>query len=117
MNLAADSSAPPIDITPRDWAGVLRILHEQVPGIEVWAFGSRAKRTAKPYSDLDLALITREPLTLQQLAAITDAFATSDLPMRVDLVDWAATAETFRSIIERDNVLIPSSGPDARRLC
>jgi hypothetical protein len=36
--------------------------------------------------------------------------------MRVDLVDWAATGETFRSIIERDKVLIPSSGPDARHL-
>jgi predicted nucleotidyltransferase len=55
---------------------VLRVLNEQVPGIEVWPFGSQAKRNAKPYSNLDLALITREPLTLQQLAAITDAFAT-----------------------------------------
>lgn len=116
MNLASGTSALPIDITPRDWAEVRRILHEQVPGIEVWAFGSRAKRTAKPYSDLDLALITRDPLTLQQLAAITDAFATSDLPMRVDLVDWASTSETFRSLIERDKVLVASSGPDARTL-
>lgn len=48
----------PIDIAPRDWVDVLNILREQVPGLEVWAFGSRARRAAKPYSDLDLALMT-----------------------------------------------------------
>ena len=72
----------------------------------MWAFGSRAKRNAKPYSDLDLALITRQPLSLDQLASITDAFATSDLPIRVDLVDWASTSEAFRKLIEQDKVVV-----------
>lgn len=106
MNTPARTVEPPIDIAPRDWADVLRILHEQVPTIEVWAFGSRAKRTAKPYSDLDLALITQQPLSLGQLAVITDAFATSDLPIRVDVVDWASTSEAFRKLIEQDRVVV-----------
>ena len=110
MSIETVSTEPPIDITPRDWTEVLRILREQVPTIEVWAFGSRARRTAKPYSDLDLALITRMPLTLQQMAAVSDAFATSDLPMRVDLVDWASTSATFRGIIERDKVVVQPGG-------
>ncbi len=99
-------SAPPIEIDPRDWVDVVRILHEQVPDTEVWAFGSRAKRNAKPYSDLDLALITRQPLSLDQLATIADAFATSDLPIRVDLVDWASISQSFRKLIEQDRVLV-----------
>lgn len=97
---------PPIEITPRDWNDVLRILRERVPGMEVWAFGSRARRTAKPYSDLDLALMSVEPLSLEQLAGITDAFDTSDLPIRVDVVDWASTSDAFRKIIERDRVVL-----------
>jgi type I restriction enzyme S subunit len=99
-------SVPPIEIDPRDWVDVVRILHEQVPNTEVWAFGSRAKRNAKPYSDLDLALITRQPLSLGQLASITDAFATSDLPIRVDLVDWASLSKAFRKLIEQDKVVV-----------
>ncbi|NDP61253.1 nucleotidyltransferase domain-containing protein [Polaromonas sp.] len=99
----------PIDIDPRDWADVLRILREQMPGLEVWAFGSHARRAAKPYSDLDLALRTRQPLTLAQLASITDAFETSDLSIRVDVVDWAATSEAFRRIIERDRVVVQAA--------
>lgn len=95
-----------IEISPRDWADVLRILREYTPDLEVWAFGSRARRTAKPYSDLDLAFITAQPLTLEQLASIKDAFDTSDLPIRVDVVDWASTSDVFRQIIERDRVVI-----------
>ena len=106
MKTPTTSGEPPIEISPPGWADVLRILREQVPGLEVWAFGSRAKRTAKPYSDLDLALITREPLTLEQLASISDAFETSDLPIRVDVVDWASTSQAFRKIIERDRVVV-----------
>ena len=106
MNTSVPTGEPPIDIAPRDWADVVRILREQVPAIEVWAFGSRAKRTAKPYSDLDLALITLQPLSLDQLAIITDAFATSDLPIRVDVVDWASTSEAFRKLIAQDRVVV-----------
>ena len=106
MTAPTPPAALPLDIAPRDWADVVRILHEQVPDTEVWAFGSRAKRTAKPYSDLDLALITRQPLSLDQLASITDAFATSDLSIRVDLVDWASTSDAFRKLIAQDKVVV-----------
>jgi type I restriction enzyme S subunit len=82
---------------------VREILHRQVPQYAVWAFGSRAKRTAKPYSDLDLAIITERPLSLDVSAALADAFSESDLPWRVDVVDWATTGESFRRIIEREN--------------
>ena len=101
--------ALPVDMALDDWKLVLRILHEQAPGTEVWAFGSRARRTAKPYSDLDLALITDKPLSLAQLACIKDAFDSSDLPIRVDLVDWASASDTFRRIIEQDRVLVQSA--------
>lgn len=103
-------ATPAIDLEPRDWVDVVRILHEQVPGIEVWAFGSRAKHTAKPYSDLDLALITQQPLSLERMAAITEAFATSDLPIRVDVVDWASTSDAFRQIIVKNKVVVQEQG-------
>lgn len=111
MNTPALIGTPPIDIAPRDWVDVVRILREQVPTLEVWAFGSRARHTAKPYSDLDLALITQQPLSLDKLAAITDAFATSDLPIRVDVVDWASTREAFRKYIELSKVVVQRAVP------
>jgi len=68
---------------PRQWAMVRRILQKHVPGYEVWAFGSRAKRTAKPHSDLDLVIISDRALPLDVRAALRDDFSESDLPWKV----------------------------------
>ncbi|MET4001291.1 nucleotidyltransferase domain-containing protein [Marinobacterium sp. MBR-109] len=92
---------PDIEIEPRHWAIVADILEKHLPDYEVWAFGSRARHNAKRYSDLDLAIISEEPLPLQQLAVINAEFSDSDLPWRVDLLDWAATSEAFRSQIRQ----------------
>lgn len=97
---------PPLDLNPRDWEIVRSILARHVPQYEVWAFGSRAKRTAKDYSDLDLAIITEHPLSLSLSAALSDDFTESDLPIKVDVVDWATTGEAFRRIIERDKIVV-----------
>lgn len=79
---------------------VLNILQQYVPEYEVWAFGSRVKGNDKPYSDLDLAVITKQPLSLETHANLVEAFSESDLPWKVDIVDWAATSENFRHIIQ-----------------
>lgn len=99
-------TTPPIDLKPRDWEIVRDILARHVPQYEVWAFGSRTKGTAKEYSDLDLAIISDEPLTLPLSASLVDEFVESDLPMKVDVVDWATTSEAFRKIIEQNKIVI-----------
>jgi len=95
-----------LDVRPDLWDMVRRILQTHVPQHEVWAFGSRVKGAAKPYSDLDLAIITQQALPLSVLGALTDAFAESDLPWRVDVVDWACTSDPFRAIIEQQKVVV-----------
>ena len=102
------STQPEVDLNPYAWAEVSRILQHFAPGLEVWAFGSRAKWTAKAHSDLDLAVMTNEPLSLEKFASLKEAFDESVLPFRVDVVDWAATSDSFRKIIERDKVVVQS---------
>ena len=101
-----------IDVRPDQLALVRQILRKHVPDHEVWAFGSRVRASAKPYSDLDLAIVTKKPLDLATSAAMADDFSESDLPWKVDVVDWATTSEPFRRIIERDRVVVqkPRSG-------
>lgn len=103
---------PPIHISESDWQEVQRVLAQEIPGLEVWAFGSRARGHAKPYSDLDLALITTTPLSLAQLASLTHAFESSDMTIRVDVVDWSSISETFRHIVSSDKVVVqPTAAP------
>ncbi len=106
---------PKIDIRPDHWEIVQKILIKHVPDYEVWAFGSRARWNAKQYSDLDLAIITDKPLPLALSADISDELSESDLPWRVDVVDWAATSETFRKIIELDKVVVQEAKGNAGR--
>jgi hypothetical protein len=91
-----------MNLSPEELATVKAILRSTVPGLEVRAFGSRVCGKPRKTSDLDLALMTSTPLDFARLAELRDAFSESDLPFKVDLVDWAATGEPFRRIIERN---------------
>jgi type I restriction enzyme S subunit len=104
---------PPIDVRPDLWLIVRDILRRRVPGCEVWAFGSRAVGKAKRYSDLDLAIIRDTALPLAVRAELEEAFSESDLPWRVDVVDWATTGATFRAIIMRDKVVVQRANAQA----
>ena len=95
-----------IDLSAQHLVAVRGILRRHVPGLEIWAFGSRVTGRAKPYSDLDLAIMSQVPLPLAVYAGLSDDFAESDLPFKVDLVDWATTKEAFRSIIAQNRVVV-----------
>jgi predicted nucleotidyltransferase len=91
-----------LDIRPDHIVMIRKILQRYVPDRDVRVFGSRAKRCAKRYSDLDLVVMGNEPLPLTVSGALADAFSDSDLPYRVDIVDWATTPAPFRAIIEAE---------------
>lgn len=97
---------PELDIKPGDLKAVQAILRRHIPDREVWAFGSRVTGKVKPFSDLDLAVIGSEPVPAPILIDLKDAFSESDLPFKVDIVDWAETKENFRRIIEAAYVIV-----------
>ena len=76
-----------LDIRPDHLKIVQDILQKCVPEREVWAFGSRAKWLAKEYSDLDLCILGKTPLSFRTLGLLEEAFEDSDLPYKVDVVD------------------------------
>ena len=85
---------------------VQRLLAQHVPEIDVLALGSRVVGSPKPHSDLDLALVSQEPIEIDRLARLSLEFEESDLPFRVDLVEFGTTTPTFRAIIEREHEVI-----------
>ena len=101
---------PPIDIRADHWAIVHEILQRHLPGLEVWAFGSRTRHAAKPYSDLDLAVRSDVPLSVDVHGGLIEDSSESDLPWKVDVVDWATTSTTFREIIRSHKVVVQSGG-------
>ncbi len=100
------SERPPIAVSEGEWLIIRAILRAHVPDCTVWVFGSRATGRAKQYSDLDLVICGDKPLGIDSAAQLAEAFAESDLPYKVDIVDWARTSESFRKAIERDRVVV-----------
>lgn len=95
-----------IDIGSQELQIVHNILERHVPDSTVWVFGSRATGRAKKFSDLDLCIKAPQRMSLELVSAMAEDFAESDLPWKVDIVDWWSISEAFRQIIERDQVLL-----------
>src|SRR5258708_4134182 len=101
-----------IDLSPEHRRLVLDLLAEQLPvSAQVWVFGSRATGRARRYSDLDLAIDAGRPLSLDETAILREAFEDSDLPYKVDLVDWHAISGSFREIIAGERVALAEMPP------
>ena len=90
-----------MDLSPQSVDIIKKIMQEYVPGCEVRVFGSRVNGTAKKYSDLDLVIVDKEKIPTRKMNALREAFEDSDLPIRVDVLDWHAISADFRVIIEK----------------
>jgi len=95
-----------ISIEPLEAQIVLDILASRVGDRAVFVYGSRARRTPRRRSDLDLAFTGQDPMPLSLRTELADSFDASDLPYRVDLLDLATVAPEFRELIEKDFVPI-----------
>lgn len=94
-----------IDIAPGQRKELLGLLSRHLPGVAVWAFGSRVKWTARPDSDLDLVVFS-PPEQKGHVAALKEAFEESSLPFRVDLLVWDEIPESFRGSIRKAYVVL-----------
>lgn len=97
-----------IDLTTAQRRTVLHLIQAYLPGTEVWAYGSRVKRTSRPSSDLDLVALAG-PRQRREVADLREAFEESDLPFRVDVLVWEDVPESFREEMERERVVLTSS--------
>jgi len=65
-----------------------------------FAFGSRVHGTQKPFSDLDICIKGELPELTK--CYLQEEFDESDLPFKIDLVEWSKISKEFRSLIEKD---------------
>lgn len=103
---SAASRPTSLDVQSDHLEIVRRLLARHVPGLEVWAFGSRVSGRAGKHSDLDLCIRTANPLSFTAMGLMEEAFSDSDLPYKVDLVDWSAISEEFRQIVAERKVVV-----------
>jgi predicted nucleotidyltransferase len=96
-----------VDLHPKHRRLVREVLRGNLPpGARAWVFGSRVTGCARRYSDLDLAIDAGRRLTLDELGILGEAFGESDLPFKVDVVDWHAVSDRFRARVDAERVAL-----------
>jgi predicted nucleotidyltransferase len=94
---------------PAAWQQILQeIFTRLVPDFTVLAYGSRVNGSAHATSDLDLVL--RHPKTpaipCLHLSKVKAALRESNIPVSVDVQDWAQLPESFRQEIEQQHIVL-----------
>ena len=105
--------AQAIDITAEQRRTVLALLERHLPGTKAWVYGSRAKWTSTPQSDLDLVVFSK-PEQRRQVGDLREAFDESNLPFRVDLFVWSDVPRSFRQQIEAKHVVLQRNDTRSR---
>lgn len=69
--------------------------------VEVWAYGSRVNGTAHSGSDLDLVIRSQDlsPLPIADYTELLEKIRDSNIPILVELRDWARLPESFHKQI------------------
>lgn len=76
-------------------------------GVRVWIFGSRAKGTQKKFSDLDVLYeLGPHVLPKNMLSDIVEKLEESTLPIKIDIVEIANLAESYRSDVMKTRVSV-----------
>ena len=106
-----------LHLHPRHRRVLVALLQEHLPGVEVWAYGSRVNGRSHDGSDLDLVL--RGPdlkeLPADRLASFEDAVRESNIPILVEARDWARLPERFHREIEHGQVCVIASTSKSQR--
>ena len=82
-----------------------KILVKHIPNAEVWAFGSRVRGTSKNSSDLDLVIVSNNETPFRVLTMLRVDLTDSDIPFKVDVLDWQSISKEFQKIISREYVV------------
>lgn len=102
-----------LDLPGRYRRQLIPLFEKHIPDAVVWAYGSRVTGRSHAASDLDL--VVRNPSDLSQsrmwpVIELREAIRESNLPILVDVLDWAAIPQSFRDEIERIHVVMYAPG-------
>lgn len=103
-----------LTLNAEDLLLVKALLKKWVPNSVVIGYGSRVKGTSHEGSDLDL--VVKNPRNPEQptpeLAELKQGFSESNLPILVDVMDWAYLPASFRDEINQQHVILQSIAPE-----
>ena len=95
----------------KDKQTLIKIFEDTNLQVEVWAYGSRINGTAHAGSDLDLVIRSQNltPLPPTIYSELNEKIKDSNIPILVELLDWAKLPESFHKNIAQAHEILYSS--------
>lgn len=95
----------------KDKQTLLQIFSAAPLPIEVWAYGSRVSGGAHAGSDLDLVILSRDrqKLPADVFMKMKEKITESNIPIVVELFDWARLPDSFHRNIEAHHEVLFSN--------
>ncbi len=75
--------------------------HLPDPSYRLFLFGSRATGTARRFSDVDVGIEGPKPVSSTILMNVQETLEESDIPFKVDVVDFSQTSDRFRLLAKK----------------
>lgn len=75
--------------------------HLPDPSYRLFLFGSRATNTARKFSDVDVGIEGPKPVSSTILMNVQETLEESDVPFKVDVVDFFHTSDRFRALAKK----------------
>ena len=87
------------------------LFQKHLPGVEVWAYGSRVNGESHNGSDLDLVLRGKK-ISSSQFLDIRTALTESNIPFLVEVRDWIKLPKSFHEEIKKNYYILIKGGCD-----
>ena len=80
------------------------IIRKYLPETKIVLFGSRARRTHNPGSDIDIALDNGKHISWAIMGSIKEDIEESNIPFFVDVVDMHEVSDDMLRSIKREGI-------------
>jgi predicted nucleotidyltransferase len=84
---------------------IISLIHALQPNARIYLYGSRARGTNAPFSDIDLAIDTGEKLPIIELGEIKSVLEGSNIMYKVDVVDYHHINKEMKNSIDSEKII------------
>lgn len=93
------------NIMPEDQAKITGLISALVPDAKIYLFGSRARGTHSPFSDIDIAVDAGQPLPRVVVDEAKSIMQASNIMYHIDVVDMNRVPEEMRKSILKEGII------------
>jgi predicted nucleotidyltransferase len=84
---------------------IIKLLTVLFPHATIYLFGSRARGTHRPSSDIDIAINLGREMTFEEIGIARNIVEGLNIPQKVDIVDMNIISESMKKEILKDGIV------------